>query len=92
MLVCPLCGKSSVLDAFDPSDFDLDICIYDVHGLGGGRGFKCDPWISVLGDDEVTPIIKKRVLDILKMLIDADCLELDELFSELGISFENDDE
>jgi hypothetical protein len=85
MIVCPLCGKSSVLDTFDPSDFDQDIYIHDVYGLGRGRGFESGPWISVLGDDEVTPIIKNRVLDILKMLIDAGCLELDELFSELDM-------
>jgi hypothetical protein len=45
--------------------------------------------VSVLGDDEITPIIKNRVLDILQMLIDNNCLEIEELLSELDITFED---
>ena len=75
MLICPLCGKSSSPEHFDHSDFDLDIYEYEVHGRGRGRGFEGGSRISVLGDDEIIPIIVERVLEIIKMLIDHNCLK-----------------
>ncbi len=88
MLICPLCGKSSSLEHFDPSGFDLNIYIQEVHGRGRGRGFERGPRISVLGDDEITSIIVDRVLEIVKMLIDNECLDEIELLSKLNIPFE----
>ena len=90
LLVCPLCGKSNSVDLFDPSDYALDIYVYDVRGLGRGRGFDRGPQRSILGDDEITPIIKDRVLDIVQMLIDNSCLTSEEL-SELEFH-ENENE
>jgi len=92
MLVCPLCGKSSSLHYFDPSEHDLDIIVQEVHGLGRGKGFEVGSQTSVLGDDEITPIVVDRVLAIVKMLIDNDCLKIEELLSYLDIPYEDNDE
>ena len=92
MVVCPLCGKSSSFEQFDPSDYDLNIYVYEVHGLGRGRGFSSGPRRSILGDDEITPLIKNRVIDLVQMLIDNNCLTVQELLSELEFDEEAIDE
>jgi hypothetical protein len=85
MLVCPLCGKSTSLERFDPSDFHDDIVVQTVRGLGRGRGFEVVSRDSVLGDDVVTPLVADRVLDIMSMLLREGCLEVEEVLSRLRI-------
>ncbi|MCK4952930.1 hypothetical protein KAS14_04030 [Candidatus Bathyarchaeota archaeon] len=92
MIVCPLCGKSNVLERFNPSDYELDIYVYEVHGLGRGRGFRSGPRRSILGDDEITPLIKNRVLDLVQMLIDNNYLTVHDLKGELEFDEEAEDE
>jgi hypothetical protein len=64
MLVCPLCGKSTSLAKFNPSDFDDDIVVQTIHGLGRGRGFEVVSRESALGNSDVTSLVAERVLMI----------------------------
>jgi hypothetical protein len=86
MVVCPLCGKSTSLRRF-PSGFEVDIVVRTVRGLGRGRGFETVNEESVLGDDEVTPLIVNRVLDILSVLLRKGCIS-GEILSSLHINAE----
>lgn len=82
---CPLCGKLTKLDGYDPSGFDDDIYVKTVTGLGRGRGFKWSPPRSVLGDKVVTPLIADRTLDILIMLVKAECVSATDVFKRVGV-------
>lgn len=71
---------------FDPSDFDLDIYAVEVTGLGRGRGFKETEQYSILNpDDEKIILIKNRILTLAKLLMDNDCLDIDEVLSTLSV-------
>ena len=69
LLVCPLCGKSSSLRRFDPTDFD-DISTQHVRGLGWSSGFAVTDRCSLLGDKEIVKLIGDRTLGILRLLLD----------------------
>ena len=65
---CPLCGKNCQLEGFDPENLSLDIRVKSFKGLGRGKGFDLDEEYSILGDEEFTPRICDRILDLLKLL------------------------
>jgi len=89
-LVCPLCGRRVNLKSFDPTFYDLDITAVEVTGLGRGRGFRevSNSSILVPGDPTVE-LIKNRILDLSKMLLDSKCLKPIEVFSTLKIEVIN---
>ena len=82
---CPLCGWYVNLNSFDPRKFNGDIELVTVQGLGRGRGFAVVSRESVLGDDEITPMIKDGVLSIASTLIEKGCLTQQELLSKLKL-------
>lgn len=84
MIVCPLCGKQTSLKHFNPSDYDLDIYVQEVRGLGRGRGFETGPRESILGDDHVTPLIKDRLLELSRLLLKEEILKPSEVASLMG--------
>jgi hypothetical protein len=84
-LLCPLCGKSSSLNNFDPSSFDLDIYVRKVKGLGRGRGFTIDSEVSALGDPSIVDPIKERILELAKMLHDNDKISDNDLAEHFGL-------
>ncbi|MCJ7636748.1 MAG: hypothetical protein MUO21_04595 [Nitrososphaeraceae archaeon] len=69
-LVCPLCGKYAPLSTLNPDQLDLDIKVVSFRGLGRGRGFAKGEAYSILGDDEITPIIADKIEKLYYMLID----------------------
>jgi hypothetical protein len=84
LLVCPLCGKSTSLRRYDPTDFADDILVQNVRGLGRGRGFAVVGRRSILDDAEITRLIGERVLTIARLLLDHDRLSTDDVVSRLG--------
>jgi len=75
-----------VIRQFDPSDFDEDILVVQVRGLGRGRGFEVVDRYSILeggSHPELLDLISDRVAIIYDMLYegvepDEDINEFDE--------------
>jgi hypothetical protein len=82
---CPLCGKMAPISTFNPLELDLDLTVVRFKGLGRGRGFCIVEEYSVLGDEEFSPIVAERVLDICKMSLDAGVTNLNYVLNKLGM-------
>lgn len=67
-ICCPLCGKHTPIEAFDPSDFEDDIYGVEVTGLGRGRGFAVTARFSVLDDPRITGLIADRCRRVLQVI------------------------
>jgi chromosome segregation ATPase len=86
-LVCPLCGRFVSLTYFDPSGFSDDIYCVEVVGLGRGRGVKVTEKYSILNPGDATiELIKNRIFDLSKLLLNSGCLNREELLSSLEIN------
>ena len=85
-IVCPVCGKNSSVNRFNPSSLDLDVYVRSSRGLGRGRGFSWTPLSSILakGDPDVEAI-KDRVLELSRLFIETDVLTQQEVLSFLKI-------
>jgi hypothetical protein len=86
-LVCPLCGKNAPLSTLNPSVLDLDIKVVRFQGLGRGKGFKVSEEWSILGDDQVTPLIAKRIVELCGMLVNNNIINREVLAAGLGIRY-----
>jgi hypothetical protein len=84
-LICPMCGLKISLKVFDPQRLDLDIFLTNFRGLGRGLGFETSNVTSVLGDDEVTPLIVERVISLCKLFVDRSLLNREVLRRKLGL-------
>jgi hypothetical protein len=74
------------LNHFDPSEFKDDIYAVEVRGLGRGRGVKVSEHYSILKPgDETVELIKDRILDLTRLLLENDCLKPKEALSRLEI-------
>jgi chromosome segregation ATPase len=74
------------LRIFDPSGFDNDIYAVEVHGLGRGRGVEVSERYSILQPgDETVELIKDRILNLSRLLLESDCLKPEEALSRLKI-------
>jgi len=86
-LICPLCGKNAPLSTLDPEKQPLDIRIVSFRGLGRGKGFAVSEEVSIMGDDEYTPPIAKRIDKLFKFLVEKGVINVpiitpnDELYS-----------
>ena len=70
-IICPLCGKSSSLRRFNPENFEDDIYVQRVRGLGRGKGFAVVSRESLLGDGGNGGLIlkiKRRILNLVSLL------------------------
>jgi hypothetical protein len=85
LLVCPLCGKSTSLRTFDPSDFGDDIVVRNVRGLGRGRGFEVTDEHSIIDDEEITRLIVARALRIVAMIRRRGHITPEEILNALDI-------
>lgn len=88
-LVCPLCGKMTSLNRFDPTELDLEIYVQNVRGLGRGRGFEVVDRRSALGEQSIIEPVKDRLLDLAFMLYEGGLLHREEVAQRFGLSIEN---
>lgn len=89
---CPLCGKNSCLNYFDPSSLDLTISIHDVKGLGRGKGFKNVNKRNAYVDSIEVKKIKHRLLDLFLFLYKNDIINEDEVAKKLSLSIQDQSE
>jgi predicted nucleic acid-binding Zn-ribbon protein len=83
--MCPLCGLHHSIKKYSPEDLPLDIEAVLKVGLGRGRGTKVVSRYSLLGDDDVSPKIVKRVLTLCRFFLSQNIVTLDDLKHSLGI-------
>lgn len=86
-IVCPLCGKNSPLSTFNPEGLDLDLRVVSFRGLGRGKGFAKSEDNSVLGDEEYSPAVAGRVVDLCRMFLASGVLTNEEVVEKLGLGF-----
>ena len=69
-VICPLCGKFVSVRYYDPSDFEDDILLVQVRGLGHGKGVEIVEKYSLLNGDnpELLELISDRVAIIYDLL------------------------
>lgn len=89
-LVCPLCGKSTLLRSFANVELEGDILVQMFRGLGRGRGFEVASRESILTENETTRIIADRAMDILLLLMEHDILDSETVISRLDVTPEDD--
>ena len=68
--ICPMCGKFASVRYFDPSDFEDDILLIQVRGLGRGKGVEIVEKYSLLdgGNPELLDLISDRVAVLYDLL------------------------
>ena len=84
--ICPLCGKFVSVRYYNPSDFEDDILLVQVRGLGHGKGVEIVEKYSLLNGDnpELLELISDRVAVIYDLLYEEveeeeeDISDLDE--------------
>jgi len=84
-IACPLCGKNAPLSSFDPESLDLDLRVIGFRGLGYGGGFAKSYENSVLGDDQYSPMVAARILDLLEMFLNEGTLPSLKVIKQLGL-------
>lgn len=67
-LSCPICGKLTPLDSFNPEDMEDDVQVVEMRSLGRGRGFEVVSRRSALGDPELTSTVAARLHALLNLL------------------------
>ena len=85
-VICPLCGKFVSVRYYDPSNFEDDILLVQVRGLGHGKGVEIVEKYSLLNGDnpELLELISDRVAIIYDLLYESaeeqeeDISDLDE--------------
>ena len=60
-LICPLCGLSVPLSKLDRGNFPIDLRTISFRNAGYRKGFAPNEPVSVMGDEEITPVIASRV-------------------------------
>ncbi len=81
--ICPICGKHCSIRHYDPTNFDNDILIIVLRGLGKGRGFEETERFSLLdgSDPYLLNLISNRVAVVYDMLYE-DVEDDDDVESE----------
>jgi len=74
---CMLCGLQRSTKNYDPSNYDNELYLITKRSRGYASGFE-DEMEPILGDDVYTPIVKDRILEIVRA------------FKEKGIISENE--
>ena len=88
--ICPLCGKFGSVRYFDPSDFEDDILLVQVRGLGHGKGVEIVEKYSLLegSDPALLDLISDRIAVIYELLYEE--VEDDEADDEDEEEYIND--
>lgn len=68
--ICPLCGKFVSVGHYDPSEFEEDILLVQVRGLGHGKGVEIVERYSLLNGEnpELLDLISDRIAIIYDLL------------------------
>ena len=68
--ICPICGKHNSIKHYDPTNFEDDILIIVLRGLGKGGGFEEVERYSLLdgSDPELLELISDRVAVVYDLL------------------------
>ncbi len=68
--ICPTCGKFVSVRYYDPSDFEDDILLVQVRGLGHGKGVEIVEKYSLLdgSDPDLLELISDRIAIIYDLL------------------------
>ncbi len=90
-VICPICGKFFSVRYYDPSEFEEDILLVQVRGLGRGKGVEIVEKYSLLGgsNPELLDIISDRVAVIYDLLCED--VEEDEDEEDYSVDLEDDD-
>ena len=85
---CPLCGKIVSVNHYDPTDFEDDILLVQVRGLGRGKGFELAEKYSLLDGDnpELLDLISDRVAILYDLLYE----DIEEEHEDIINDFEED--
>ena len=91
MISCPLCGKMSSLERYNPNYFEDDIYVLELSGLGRGRGFVLTSKDSIFSVqsrmdsiiDRALGDLRDRILDILNMLDERGIIREDEIVDRM---------
>jgi hypothetical protein len=89
-LLCPLCGKYAPLSTLNPENLELDLKVASFRGKGKGKGFAKAEEHSVLGDDEISPMIARRTLQLTRMFINAGVLKIEYVIEALSMEKNKD--
>jgi predicted nuclease with TOPRIM domain len=82
---CPLCGLNHSTRHYDPESLPLDILAPNRIGLGRGNGTRITGRYSILGDDDISPKIGKRVLDLCVFFVEKNLIRVSDLKARLKI-------
>ena len=64
-ITCMLCGLQRPVSNYDPSNYDNELYLITKRSKGYASGFE-DEKTAILGDDIYTPLIKDRILEIVR--------------------------
>jgi len=62
---CMLCGLQRPVSNYDPTNYENELYLISKRSKGYRGGFD-DDFVPILGDDEYTPLIKNRILEIVR--------------------------
>jgi hypothetical protein len=92
MIICPACGKLSPTSRYDPRDYEPDVLLCELRGLGQARGFEVR---SVRSAFELMERLSVRVaverlcdrcLEILQMMLDNNVIDKHDVLKKLVIT------
>jgi hypothetical protein len=75
-LVCPLCGKNAPLSTLNPENLPFDLKLVSFKGLGREMGFAKSEEVSIMGDEEFTPIIADRIDLLYKFFVERRAIKV----------------
>jgi len=92
-LICPLCGKFVSVRYYDPSDFEDDILLVQVRGLGRGKGVEIVETYSLLdgSDTYLLDLISDRVAILYNLLYEDNGDDEDEDEAEEEDALDDED-
>ncbi|MDA4130792.1 MAG: hypothetical protein OK457_08485 [Thaumarchaeota archaeon] len=91
---CPLCGKQTPERSYHPENYEDDVFVVEVIGLGYGKGFSNSEERSAFEDpncSELQNSLAERALRIVGFLVERGQLSADQVVSEIGLEEPLDD-
>ena len=81
---CPLCGKYSVVEKYNPDEYTNEIPIVEFKGLGRGKGFKKNEiGDAIINEPDLSNSIARKALEIVKYMIEQELMDKDEVIDEI---------
>jgi hypothetical protein len=90
MLICPGWGKLTPVSRYDPRDYEPDMLVCELRGLGRARGFEVASVRSafeLMGRSSVRVAVERlcdRCLEILQMMLDNNVIGKQDIVKRLG--------